>query len=117
MFSGERFLLFSSISFAILRPRKGLRIWDFGLRNEERRKAQGARLKAIWVIYSRSLRSAQSRKRVPSLASPSLGHYAELSFIVRGIGQIGDLRYEMWDWHGAESIGHRVKRDERDGER
>ena len=35
-------------------------------------------------------------------ASPSLGHYAELSFIVRGIGQIGDLRYEMWDWRGAE---------------
>ena len=41
----------------------------------------------LYVISSRSLRSAQSRKRVPSLASPSLGHYAALSFIVRGRGQ------------------------------
>ena len=28
------------------------------------------------------------RNRVPSLASPSLGHYAALSFIVRGRGEI-----------------------------
>jgi len=47
----------------------------------------------IWVISSRSLRSAQARtangicdKRVPSLASPSLGHYATLSLVVIGRG-------------------------------
>ena len=51
-----------------------------------RGKAKGAGRKAIWVISSRSLRSAQARKRVPGLASPSLGHYATLSFIVRGRG-------------------------------
>jgi hypothetical protein len=62
---------------------------------EERRKAQGIGSKAIWVISSRSLRSAQARtangicdKRVPSLASPSLGHYATLSLVVIGRGEI-----------------------------
>jgi hypothetical protein len=37
---------------------------------------------AFGVIYSRSLRSAQSRKRVPSFAS--------LSFVIRGREQIED---------------------------
>jgi hypothetical protein len=38
-------------------------------------------------MSSRSLRSAQARKRVPSLASPPLGQDASLSFVVIGGGQ------------------------------
>jgi hypothetical protein len=50
-------------------------------------------------MSSRSLRSAQARtasgiydKRVPSLASPSSGHYASLSFVV-----IGKERHRVTD--------------------
>jgi hypothetical protein len=39
------------------------------------------------VMSSRSLRSAQARKRVPSLAAPSLGQDATLSFVVTDRGQ------------------------------
>ena len=77
----------------------------------------------IWVISSRSLRSAQARKRVPSLASPSLGHYATLSLVVIGRGEIiSDFGFGIADFgfikeirnqetggrHEAESIGKRV---------
>ena len=63
------------------------------------------------------------RNRVPSLASPSLGHYAALSFIVRGRGEIiSDFGFGIADFgfikeirnqetggrHEAESIGKRV---------
>jgi hypothetical protein len=64
-----------------------------------RGKAKGAGRKAIWVISSRSLRSAQARKRVPGLASPSLGHYATLSFIVRGRGP---ENFGLGIGHGAQ---------------
>jgi hypothetical protein len=51
---------------------------------EAGRKQQSSALIELRVMSSRSLRSAQARKRVPSLAAPSLGQDASLSFVVRG---------------------------------
>jgi hypothetical protein len=55
------------------------------------------------VMSSRSLRSAQARKRVPSLATPSLGQDATLSLIVRGREQERLIR-KLENWKIRELV-------------
>jgi hypothetical protein len=74
---------------------------------------QSTALIELRVMSSRSLRSAQARKRVPSLPSASLGQDATLSFVVRGRSMfwIADCGLRRGMEHGAWSKARRARRE------